>query len=181
VSGWSWSGRGPASTPSGSWRPSGPTCRSRRASCSPCGSRPPATGWLRPGGSCWPVGRARPARPGGRGRSPAPDHRQPRRVRVSQPGRHRPGLRPVVRRHSPAAGDGAAAPRPGGPGHGSGHRLGRPGPVTTTVQLAGFAVTLGAIAHGSTRGASEAPEHRPDSGSAPDHHRLDVGEADRAA
>jgi probable blue pigment (indigoidine) exporter len=49
------------------------------------------------------------------------------------------------------------------------------GQSLTTVQLAGFAVTLGAIAHGATRGASEAPEHRPDSGSTPDHHRIDVG------
>jgi probable blue pigment (indigoidine) exporter len=54
------------------------------------------------------------------------------------------------------------------------------GQSLSPVQLAGFAVTLGAIAHGATRGGSEAAEHRPDSGPVADHHRLDVGGLDVA-
>ena len=102
--------------------------RSRAHPAPPCpGAGPPAGGHR----VAAPAGRrdARPARLGRRGPAPRTDRRQRRRVRLPEPGRHRPGLPPVVRRHPPPPGRRAAAPRPGRAGHRRAAGLGDPPPV----------------------------------------------------
>ena len=87
---------------------------------------------------------------------PGSDPAAPRRVRLPQPGRHGAGLRAVVLGHPAVAGGGAALLGLAAPvtRRGGGALLGE---RLTPVQLVGFVVTLGAIAHGARLPAATTP------------------------
>ena len=91
------------------------------------------------------------------GAPPALDRAQRRRLRLPQPRRHGARLRAVVQRHPPPPGGRPAAARPGRPVTGAALGWAVLGQSLSPVQLAGFVVTLGAIAYGASLGRAERP------------------------
>ena len=124
-----------------------PTCRSpsgvvltKRFPAPP--NRLAATGWqLLLGGAAPRAAHARR-----RGSAAGADGTQPGRLRLPQPRRHGARVRALVQRHPPAADRCAAAARPRRPGHRRALGWVVLGQSLSPLQLAGFVVTLAAIA-----------------------------------